>query len=254
MPALTQAANSLPSTLAGSTRPSNDTAAVTDADNGYSDNLTSGSDRGSMRPVSETSCSPQEGAATDTFTANTSTSPDSHSDRSPSFYGATSHPHVISPGDENHWPDVGEDDEVGISLDPTSPHLRDKLLQTFFKYQTLWVDVVKRETFVAGQAAGRPSLWYSKLLEYSMLACASRLSTSRSVRALGPRLFGLAIEEVLPAMSEPTPANLQGFLLMSEYEVTQGNDRRGWMFCGMPALLARRFESHFGAMLTVEQV
>lgn len=36
----------------------------------------------------------------------------------------------------------------------------------------------------------------------------------------------------MSAMTEPTPAALQGFLLLSEYEVTQGNDRPGWMFCG----------------------
>ncbi|VUC23908.1 unnamed protein product [Clonostachys rosea] len=185
-----------PSTLADSLGTSNDTTTATDANKQSRDSLTSDSDRGSLRPLSEGAYSPQEGVPIDAFDFETGTPPDSHSNKSPSFYGATSHPHVFSPGDENHWPDVGEEDEVGISLDPASPHLRDKLLQTFFKYQTLWVDVVRKEAFVAGQAADQPSLWYSKLLEYAMLACASRLSTSRSVRALGPKLFGLATEEV----------------------------------------------------------
>ncbi|KAL2674286.1 hypothetical protein Neosp_012737 [[Neocosmospora] mangrovei] len=124
-------------------------------------------------------------------------------------------------------------DAVAIDLDPDSPHLRDNLLQSFFKYQTLWVEVVDRATFTTHQAAGASSRWYSGFLENAMLAAGTRLSTSKSVRALGPKYMERAKQEALQAMSEPTPAGLQGFLLLSEYEVTQGNDRAGWMFCGM---------------------
>ncbi|KAJ4181917.1 hypothetical protein NW767_014004 [Fusarium falciforme] len=66
-----------------------------------------------------------------------------------------------------------------------------------------------------------------------MLACATRLSTSKSVRTMGPKYYELAKAETAKAMSDPTPANMQGFLLLSEYEVTKGNDRPGWMFCGV---------------------
>lgn len=65
-----------------------------------------------------------------------------------------------------------------------------------------------------------------------MLACATRLSTSKSIRSMGSKYCELAKKEISIAMSNPTPANLQGFLLLSEYEVTQGKDRPGWMFCG----------------------
>lgn len=127
---------------------------------------------------------------------------------------------------------------IGIDLDPTSPHLRAHLFQSFFKYQTLWVDVVDREAFSlshpADAGSSTPSRWRSAFLENAMLACGTRLSTSRSVRALGPKYYcDWAKDDVLRAMSDPTPANLQGFLLLSEYEVTQGNDRPAWMYCGM---------------------
>ena len=160
-------------------------------------------------------------------------SPGDTRDESPSFYGATSHPHVVSLIEEPRLTSFDEADAVGIDLDPTSPHLRDHLFQSFFKYQTLWVDVVDKESFLTHQSNGNQSRWYSKFLENAMLACGTRLSTSKSVRALGPKYCEWAKDDTLRAMSEPTPANLQGFLLLSEYEVTQGNDRPGWMFCGM---------------------
>lgn len=151
---------------------------------------------------------------------------------SPSFYGPTSHPHVVSPGEDFRLTPADDVDAVGIDLDANSPHMRDHLFRSFFKYQTLWVDIVNKETFLHHQANGTNSRWYSKFLENAMLACSTRLSTSKSVRALGSKYCEWAKDEALRAMSEPTPANLQGFLLLSEYEVTQGNDRSGWMFCG----------------------
>ncbi|KAH8896929.1 hypothetical protein GQ53DRAFT_778822 [Thozetella sp. PMI_491] len=155
---------------------------------------------------------------------------------SPTFFGATSHPHVVSPGSPGEEPNLdsfGGFNEVGIDLDPNSPHLRDHLIQSFFKYQTLWVDIVDRDSFLLHQRSGSDSRWFSKFLENAMLACGTRLSTSKAVRALGAKYLEWAKNGVLEAMSEPTPANLQGFLLLSEYEVTQGNDRPGWMFCGV---------------------
>ncbi|CAK7205373.1 hypothetical protein SEUCBS139899_008143 [Sporothrix eucalyptigena] len=172
------------------------------------------------------------------------TSPDSAPvDDPPSFYGATSHPHVVSRDqnrDPTHMTVFDELDAVGIDLDINSSHLRDTLLQLFFKYQILWVSVVDKEAFFAHhaiQASGanqnQPLRWYSKFLESTMLACGARLSTSKAVRALGIKYCEWAKTELVRAMSEPTPANLQGFLLMSEYEVTRGNNRLGWMLCGL---------------------
>jgi hypothetical protein len=151
---------------------------------------------------------------------------------SPSFFGATSHPHVVSPSDEPRVTPAIEVDAVEIDLDPTSPGLRDHLFESFFKYQKLWVDVVNKDCFLTHKKNGSDSRWYSKFLENAMLACGARLSTSKAVRALGYKYCEWAKNEVLKAMSEPTPANMQGFLLLSEFEVTNGNDRPGWIFCG----------------------
>jgi hypothetical protein len=155
----------------------------------------------------------------------------------PSFYGMTSHPHVGSPVEALQPLSTDEVVALGIDLDPNSLHLRDHLLQSYFKYQTLWVDIVDKQCFSSSREHGTQSRWYSDFLENSMLACATRLSTSKAVRALGPRYLSSAKDEAMKAMCEPTPASLQGFLLLSEYEVTQGNDRPGWMYCGKSFIL-----------------
>lgn len=154
--------------------------------------------------------------------------------QSPGFYGVTCHPHVVSPTDDfkSRLACFNDAGTVNIDLDPNSTHLRDQLFQSFFKYQTLWVEVVNKKIFLTHQASGHDSQWYSEFLENAMLACSTRLSTSKSVRALGAMFCDKAKQQVLGAISEPTPANLQGFMLLSEYEVTQGNNRPGWMFCG----------------------
>lgn len=154
------------------------------------------------------------------------------SENSPTFFGLTSHPHVSSPVDQSQTSGADEFATLGIDLDSKSPHFRAHLIQSFFKYQSLWVEIVDKECFMANRSNAANSRWYCDFLEYSILACATRLSTSSAVRALGREYAQLAKTEILGALHEPSPANLQAFLLISEYEVTLGNDRPGWMFCG----------------------
>ena len=158
------------------------------------------------------------------------------SDDQPSFFGLTSQPHVGSPVPQELDPLPDEFTTLGIAVDTNSTQLRDHLLQSYFKYQPLWVNVVDRKNFMAHRTIGAPSRWYSDFLEYTMLACAARLSTSGAIRALSREYVKLAKGEILVALDNPTPASLQGYLLLSEYEVTQGHDRSGWMLCGMCAL------------------
>jgi hypothetical protein len=73
------------------------------------------------------------------------------------FFGSTSHPHVASPLDQPHPTPAEELEEPRIDVDASSPQLKYHLIQSFFKYQTLWVDVVDRETFLAHRSHGSPS-------------------------------------------------------------------------------------------------
>lgn len=121
---------------------------------------------------------------------------------------------------------------LGITVDMDSSRVRDRMLQSYFKYQTLWANVVDQEVFSYHRSRGN-SFWYSSFLETVLLASAARLSTSDAIRSLSHRYAARAREDILLAVEAPSAASLQGFLLLSEFEVTQGRDRVGWMLCGM---------------------
>lgn len=147
------------------------------------------------------------------------------------FFGRTSQAHVGSPPG-NDWESASyPPSSPSILLDSSSPQLRDHLFGAFIKYQPLWVEVVNMENFKAARLLEH-SRWHSDFLEHAILASAARLSTSKAVRALGPHFVRLANADIYAALDDPSPASLQGFLLLSEYEVTRGQDRIGWMFCG----------------------
>lgn len=75
-------------------------------------------------------------------------------------------------------------------------------------------------------------MWYSNFLEAVMLASACRLSNSSAVRSLGEQYSIQAKADILQALENPSAASLQGFLMLSEYELSQGREHMGWQFCG----------------------
>jgi hypothetical protein len=121
----------------------------------------------------------------------------------------------------------------GVQIDMHSAQLRSHLLRIYFKYQRLWINVVHKAVFMEHKANGVASQWYSTFLEAVLLACASRISTSSAVRALGNEYAKEAKSSIIEALEHPSAASLQGFILLSEYEVTLGHDRIGWMLSGM---------------------
>ncbi|KAF2495764.1 hypothetical protein BU16DRAFT_617309 [Lophium mytilinum] len=162
-------------------------------------------------------------------------------------YGACSpnvQQQVSPPG--NRWLDSLSDEPAppSIALDMNSAQLRYHLLQSYFKYQPLWVFLVDKETFMKHRAIGSPSQWYSKFLESVLLACAARHSTSHAVRALRHEYAKQAQADIPLALENPTPASLEGFLLLSEYEVTLGHNGMGWMLCGMACRTIYNLDIH----------
>jgi hypothetical protein len=148
-------------------------------------------------------------------------------------FGPTSPLHLLSSSD--HPPaDVQNDlaSTLGIAIDVDCPRVRDRMLRSHFKYQTLWASVVDKEVFFDHRTRGT-SFWYSSFLETVLLASAARLSTSDDIRSLSHKYAARARQGIPLALETPSAASLQGFLLLSEFEVTQGRDRIGWMLCGM---------------------
>jgi len=156
--------------------------------------------------------------------------------------GPTSQFHVRLSGTQPQHSCTKPDElaDFGIAVDINSAQVRSRLLHSFLRYQTLWVNVVDENLFQEHRKSGEPSMWYSKFLETVMLACAARLSTSSAVRSLGERYSLQAKADVLQALEIPSAASMQAFMLLSEYEVSYGRDRIGWMLCGKEAVLLAR--------------
>jgi hypothetical protein len=146
--------------------------------------------------------------------------------------GPTSQSHILSPVICQPMSASDELSGLGIDMDINSAQLRNRLLQSFFRYQILWVSLIDEDVFNIHRENGVSSFWYSPFLENVMLACATRLSTSSAVRSLGHKYASQSNAGILEAIEKPSAASLQGLLLLSEYEVTNCRDRVGWMLCG----------------------
>lgn len=149
--------------------------------------------------------------------------------------GPTSQSHLRLSGNQLEQVPSKPDElaEFGFSVGIKSAQVRNRLLQSFFTYQALWVGVVDQDLFDEYRKDGKSSMWYSNFLESVMLACAARLSTSSAVRFLAEEFSKQAKEEIPLAVETPSAASMQGFMLLSEYEVSCGRDRCGWMLCGI---------------------
>ncbi|KFX88788.1 hypothetical protein V490_07398 [Pseudogymnoascus sp. VKM F-3557] len=146
---------------------------------------------------------------------------------------------IIQSHHHNGRPCMEEDElaHLGIALNTNTVQVKCRLLQSFFRYQPLWVNAVDENLFWESRENHESSMWYSKFLEAAMLASACRLSNSSAVRALGEQYSIQAKADILQALENPSAASMQGFLMLSEYEVSQGDEQMGWQFCGMACRL-----------------
>ncbi|KAL2782900.1 hypothetical protein BJX66DRAFT_319547 [Aspergillus keveii] len=141
---------------------------------------------------------------------------------------------------ESHRASCAKTDELadlGIAVSTNTFQVKCRLLQSFFRYQPLWVNAVDEELFWDYREKPEPSMWYSGFLEAVMLASAARLSNSSAVRSLGEQYAVQAKAEIWQALENPSAASVQGFLMLSEYEISHGRERMGWQLCGMACRL-----------------
>lgn len=122
--------------------------------------------------------------------------------------------------------------DLGVTVGTNTPQLEYGLLQSFFKYQPLWINAVDEGLFWQHRECRTSSMWYSSFLEAAMLASAARLSDSSAVRSLGEQYSDQTKAGIIQALESPSAASLQGFLVLSEYEVSQGREHMGWQLCG----------------------
>ncbi|KIW26769.1 uncharacterized protein PV07_06577 [Cladophialophora immunda] len=153
------------------------------------------------------------------------------------YFGPTCQLHVSSPSDVVRSVSSLHPPPPVTQIDLDSDRLKTLLFNNYCNFQTLSVNIIHRELFLSHRARGLRSQHYSRFLENSLLACSARLSTSAAVRALGSTFAMRAKSEIVSELEDPNVATLQGMLLLSDYEMTEGRDRVGWMYCGIACRL-----------------
>lgn len=181
------------------------------------------------------------------------TEPSLEADSSPGrvrFYGPTTNLHIQShqeqPGgnestmvddsntgaNENHNDFNVSSILSGFAINMDSTQLRETLLQSIWPFYARSVRVVDEHLFMAHRAVGQRSQYFSNFLEASLLACATRNSTSPAVRKLGRAYADRAKQDLALELEQPNIATLQGCLILSDFEATSARDRVGWIYSG----------------------
>lgn len=146
------------------------------------------------------------------------------------FYGPTSNPYVRRPDEKDTVILMEQDTEAVVNVD--SYTVRKHLLGSFWKVQPLSISLVDEELFMSHRIHGTRSWYYSELLEYAILACASRKSTSAAVRRLGGEYAERAKLQIMREMEDPNIATIQSLLVLSDFEATRGRARLGYSLAG----------------------
>lgn len=146
------------------------------------------------------------------------------------YFGPACPLHVSSPS-ECRSPGIAKQ-RPGVHIDMDSPRLKLVLIDSYCRFQRCTVDLVHRDNFLSHREAGIRSQYYSAFLENSILACAARLSTSSAIRALSSSYARRAKADLVAELEDPKIATLQAMLLLSDYEMSEGRDRVGWIYCG----------------------
>lgn len=152
--------------------------------------------------------------------------------RQPGFYGTTSQYHVQLQCADIDLGFTEKDLEAELTIDIDSPHVQKTMLDSFWKSDQLWSNVVNKDLFMTHRAIGGSSKYYSISLEDAMLACGSRNSTSNTIRQIGRKFLDRARQGLLKQLESPTISTIQGFLLLSNFEAGIGRNRVGWTYCG----------------------
>jgi hypothetical protein len=124
------------------------------------------------------------------------------------------------------------DVDLGTVISPDSSQVRNLLLDIALRYFDLHVNFVNQWHFHTHREMGIKSDHYSIFLENTLLACATRTSTSVAVRRLGKVYIERASRDIPSELLDPTLATLEGFFILADYEASQGHDRLGWTYIG----------------------
>ncbi|KAK4935991.1 hypothetical protein LTR10_023038 [Elasticomyces elasticus] len=146
------------------------------------------------------------------------------------FYGGTTQLQVQAPEIKDPAVRPTGDFEHETALNMDSAQLRKALFRIFFKIQPNSQVIVREDLFMRDRDKGGRHRYYSSFLENSLLAAATRNSTSSAVRKLGKKYAERAKSQICSELEQQNIASLQGFLLLSDFEATRGRARLGWTY------------------------
>jgi hypothetical protein len=150
-------------------------------------------------------------------------------------FGPTCPLHVLlRPNPPDLIPTSKDSESCLPSLD--SEQFRKELLNIYWEFQPLSVTVVHKETFMESFFHGTPSEYYSDFLLNCILACAVRLSTRVTIRRLSTLYIKRAKADLVNALEQASIGTVQGFCLLSDFEMSSGRDQAGWLYAGMCAI------------------
>lgn len=147
-------------------------------------------------------------------------------------FGPTCPLHVLlRPNPPDASSSSSEFDPCMSSLD--SAQFQGELLNIFWDFQPLSTSIVHKNMFMEHSFHGSANEYYSEFLLNCLLACAVRLSTRFAIRRLSALYIKRAKSELVNAMEQATIATLQGFCLLSDFEMSSGRDQTGWLYAGI---------------------
>ncbi|KAI1615954.1 hypothetical protein EDD36DRAFT_119097 [Exophiala viscosa] len=146
------------------------------------------------------------------------------------FYGGTTQLQVQAPEIRDPAVRPTGDFEHETALNMDSAQLRKALFRIFFKIQPNSQVIVREDLFMRDRDKRGRHRYYSSFLENSLLAAATRNSTSSAVRKLGKKYAERAKSQICSELEQQNIASLQGFLLLSDFEATRGRARLGWTY------------------------
>ncbi|UPK89188.1 hypothetical protein LCI18_000123 [Fusarium solani-melongenae] len=170
------------------------------------------------------------------------------------YYGSTTQLYVQSCHTQDVDMPVNLDSTTGFVVDMESTQLRKSLIDSGWGHFSRFLSVVDEQLFKAHQAIGKRSQYYSRFLEAALLGCATRISTSRTIRSLGRAYVNQAKQDMVLELEQPTIATLQGLLLLSEFEATSARDRSGWIYSGITSPLRAYKISRLANLISISGI
>ncbi|RFU26448.1 hypothetical protein B7463_g9888, partial [Scytalidium lignicola] len=152
-------------------------------------------------------------------------------------FGPTCPLHVLLRPTPPKSPEIAAENPDAYTWSLDSEQFQRELLNIYFDFQPLSIIVINKEAFMEHYSIGLPSEYYSEFLLNCILACAVRLSTRVAIRSLSELYIKRAKTHLVDALEHAIIATLQGFCLLSEFEMSSGNDQAGWLYAGIACRL-----------------